>query len=124
LESRRESLAICATEPVGGSNFSFDNADTTRGAVGLSFRGNYTLGTTNIIPSATVKYWNVFDGGYTSAIDAVAFSYDGTGQYLEASATLEFADPNSGWSGFVSGSGFLGGERSGARAQLGVNIEW
>jgi hypothetical protein len=109
---------------VGASTFDFGDGDTTRGAIGLTFRGNYTMGSMNMTPSATVKYWNVFDGGYSSAIDATAFSYDNTGGYLEASATLEFNDPDSGWSGFVTGSGFVGEDRSGLRAQLGVNLDW
>ncbi len=109
---------------VGTSTFDFGDSDTTRGALGVTFRGTYATGELNMIPSATIKYWNVFDGGHTSAIDATVFSYDNTGGYVEASATLEFNDPNSGWSGFVSGTGFLGGERTGARAQVGLNLEW
>jgi hypothetical protein len=109
---------------VGTSTFDFEDGDTTRGAIGVTFRGNYALGGTNMTPSATIKYWNVFDGGYTSAIDATTFSYENTGGYVEASATLEFNDPTSGWSGFVTGTGFVGDERSGARAQVGVNLEW
>jgi len=109
---------------VGASTFSFDDAETTRGAIGLTFRGNVEAGALNVIPSATVKYWNVFDAGHSSAIDAVAFSYDHSGNFVEASAMLEFDDPESGWSGFVSGSGFVGNDRGGARGQIGVNLEW
>jgi outer membrane autotransporter protein len=118
VSTRIDSFAL------GGTDFDFGTSDSTRGAIGLSFRGNYAMGAMNVSPNATVKYWNVFDGGHNSAIDAVAFNYDGTGAYLEATAGLEFVDPDSNISGFVSASGFMGDERTGARAQVGLNLEW
>ena len=109
---------------VGPTAFDFGSGDTSRGAVGLNLRGTSMLAGTGFFPSATLKYWNVFKGGYTSAINTVAFNYDGTGSYVEASAMLEYIAPDTGWGGFVAGSGFFGGASSGVRAQVGLNLEW
>ncbi len=57
-------------------------------------------------------------------IDAAVFGHDPAGNTLEASAMLEFDDPDSGWTGFVSGSGFTGGAQRGVQAQVGLAVTW